>query len=351
MESELYMKAILCDGRESIVIGDIEESKPKKHEIIVEPLYGSICGSDIAIAQFHGKSYPGVQPSKENPVILGHEWSGMSGDQLVSSGCNMPCLAQTIYPPCPNCSMGRDDQCFNRGRIGFEFPGAFKEKMPFPAVQVYKVPDGLSAKDASQTEPASVSISAVSMLGEVDGEKDVLIYGAGAIGLYALQYAKVMGANSIFAIDIADFRLDLAKKLGADRVINPKKEDPVQVILDETDGRGVGVALECTGYPPAFNQALKATVRMGTVVIVSIYGGELKIEQPFKDMTDRGLIIKNARLSPGNAVRKAISCLADKSIKSVITHEFKMEEAKKAFEVAANPAENNSIKVVIRIGQ
>ncbi len=68
-------------------------------------------------------------------------------------------------------------------------------------------------------------------------------------------------------------------------------------------------------------------------------------------MTDKGLIIKNARLSPGNAVRKAISCLADKSIKPVITHEFKMEEARKAFEVAANPADHQSIKVVIKLGK
>ncbi len=341
----------MCVGPESIIVKDIDEPKPKMHEIVVEPMYGSICGSDLAIAQFHGKSYPGVQPSKENPVLLGHEWSGMAGDQLVSSGCVMACHAQAIYPPCPSCSMGRDDQCFYRNRIGFEFLGAFREKMPFPAVLAYKVPDELDAKGASQTEPVSVSISAVSMLGEVDGEKNVLVYGVGAIGLYALQYTKVMGANNIFAVDIADFRLDLAKKLGANKVINANKEDPVQVVMEETDGRGVEIALECTGYSPAFNQALKATARMGTVVIVSIYGGELKIEQPFKDMTDKGLIIKNARLSPGNAVRKAISCLADKSIKPVITHEFKMEEARKAFEVAANPTEHRSIKVVIKIGQ
>ena len=345
------MKAILCDGPESIIVKDIEESKPKRHEIIVEPMYGSICGSDIAIAQFHGKNYPGIKPSKENPVIMGHEWSGMVGDQLVSSGCNMACYAQAIYPPCSSCIIGRDDQCSYRKRIGFEFPGAFREKMPFPEVSTYKIPDGLNAKDASQTEPVSVSISAVSMLGEVDGEKSVLVYGAGAIGLYALQYAKVMGATNIFAADIADFRLDLAKRLGANRIINANKEDPVQVIMEETDGKGVEVALECTGYPPAFNQALKATARMGTVVIVSIYGGELKIEQPFKDMTDRGLTIKNARLSPRNAVRKAISCLSDKSVKSVVTHEFKMEEAKKAFETAVNPGKYHSIKVVIKISQ
>ncbi len=343
------MRAILCDGPESIIVKDIQEISPKLNEILIEPVYGSICGSDIAIAQFHGKRYPGIDPTEESPVILGHEWSGLNNGKLVSSGCTLGCYSMEINPPCPSCSIGRDDQCNNRKRIGFELPGAFREKMPFPRVLAYEVPDGLSAKDASQTEPLSVSINAVSMLGKVDGEKDVLVYGSGAIGLYALQYAKVMGARKVFAVDIADFRLDFAKKLGADRVINPNNEDVVNAIMEETEGKGVEVALECTGYPPAFNQTLKATTKMGTVVILSIYGSELKIEEPFKDMTNKGLIIKNARLSPENSVRKAISCLSNRTVKSVITHEFDIDEAKEAFEVASNPDEYEAIKVVIKI--
>ncbi|MCW3976272.1 MAG: zinc-binding dehydrogenase [Candidatus Bathyarchaeota archaeon] len=343
------MRAILCDGPESIVVKDIEEPKININESFVEPLYGSICGSDVAIAQFHGKRYPGIEPTKTNPVILGHEWSGLANDKLVSSGCTLGCYSLGVYPPCPSCSIGRDDQCHNRQRIGFELPGAFREKMPFPAVLVYELPKNLSAKDASQTEPLSVSINAVSMLGEIDGEKDVLIYGSGAVGLYALQYAKVMGARSVFAVDIADFRLDFAKRLGAERIINPNKEDVVQAVMEATEGKGVEVALECTGYPPAFAQALKATTKMGTVVILSIYGSELKIEEPFKDMTNKGLTIKNARLGPCNSVRKAISCLSEKSVKPVITHEFDIGEASKAFEVAANPSEHKAIKVVIKI--
>jgi threonine dehydrogenase-like Zn-dependent dehydrogenase len=343
------MKAIVCDGPESILIDEVDERKPKIHEKIVEPIYGSICGSDIAIAQFHGKKYPGVNPTKENPIILGHEWSGMFNGKLVSSGANIACHGLARFPACKNCTIGRDDQCYDRNRIGFEMPGAFVERMPFPESSIYYAPNGLSAKDACQTEPVSVSVGAVSLLGEVNGEKNVLVYGVGAIGLYALQYSKVMGANNVFAVDISDFRLDLAKKLGADRIINAKNENPVDVILDETNNNGVEVALECTGCPPAFNQTLKSTARLGTVVIVSIYGKELTIDAPFKDMTDKGLTIKNARLSPGNSVRTAISCLADKSIKSVITHEFEMKKAADAFKVAANPEEHKAIKVVIKL--
>jgi threonine dehydrogenase-like Zn-dependent dehydrogenase len=343
------MKAILCNGPESIVIEEIPDPKPAPHEVLVEPLYGSICGSDIAICGFHGKKYPGIEPSPENPVVLGHEWSGLRQGRLVSAGCTLGCHGQAYCPPCPSCAVGREDQCYNRKRIGFEVQGAFSQRIAFPASLVFEAPQGLDARTASQTEPLSVAVNAVEYLGQVDGGKSVLVWGAGAIGLYAMQYAKVLGSQQIFVTDIADYRLRLAEQLGASRVFNVNNVDAVKMILEETDGLGVDVALECTGHPPAFNQVLKASKRMGTVVIVSIYGKELVIEQPFRDMIDKGLTIKNARLGPANAVRLAIKSLANRSVKPLVTHEFRMEEAEEAFRVAANPEKYESVKVAIKI--
>jgi len=343
------MKAILCNGPESIVVGDLPEPKPAPHEVLVEPLYGSICGSDIAICQFHGKKYPGIEPSPENPVVLGHEWSGQLQRKLVSAGCTLGCHGQAIYPPCPSCAVGREDQCYNRKRIGFETRGAFSQRIAFPASLVFQAPQGLDPRTASQTEPLSVAVNAVGYLGQVDGEKSVLVWGAGAIGLYALQYAKVLGSPQIFVTDIADYRLRMAEQLGATRVFNVNKEDAVKMILEETNGLGVDAAFECTGYPPAFNQVLRASKRMATVVIVSIYGKELVIEQPFKDMIDRGLTIRNARLGPANAVRLAIKTLASGTVKPVVTHEFPIDKAEEAFRAAANPEKFESVKVAIKI--
>jgi len=346
---DVWMKAILCTGPESIVVGEVPEPRLATHEVMIEPLYGSICGSDVAICQFHGKKYPGIEPSSEKPVVLGHEWSGLMEGRLVSAGCTLGCHGQVIYPPCPSCAVGREDQCYNRKRIGFEAQGAFSQKIAFPASLVFEAPEGLDPKAASQTEPLSVAVNAVSYLGKVDGEKSVLVWGAGAIGLYAIQYAKVLGSPQIFAVDIADYRLRMAEKLGATKTFNVNKEDAVKQILEQTDGFGVDVALECTGYPPAFNQVIKASRRMGTVVIVSIYGKELVIEQPFRDMIDKGLTVKNARLGPANAVRLAIKNLAKGSVKPVITHEFPMDKAEEAFRVAANPEKHESVKVAVKI--
>ena len=343
------MKALLCNGPESIIIGEIPEPKLAPHEVMIAPLYGSICGSDLAICQFHGKKYPGIEPSPENPVVLGHEWSGLLHERLVSAGCTLGCYGQAIYPPCPSCAIGREDQCYNRKRIGFETRGAFSERLAFPASSIFEAPEGLEAKEASQTEPLSVAVNAVGYLGKVDGEKSVLVWGAGAIGLYAVQYAKVLGSPQIYAVDIADYRLKMAERLGATKTLNPNNENAVRTILEETEGFGVDVALECTGYPPAFNQVIKASKRMATVVIVSIYGKELVIDQPFRDMIDKGLTIKNARLGPANAVRLAMRSLAKGSAKSVITHEFPIEKAEQAFKVAANPEKYEAVKVAIRI--
>jgi threonine dehydrogenase-like Zn-dependent dehydrogenase len=343
------LKALLCNGPESIIIGEIPEPKLAPHEVMIAPLYGSICGSDLAICQFHGKKYPGIEPSPEKPVVLGHEWSGRLQERLVSAGCTLGCYGQALHPPCPSCAIGREDQCYNRKRIGFEIQGAFSERLAFPASSIFEAPKGLEAKEASQTEPLSVAVNAVGYLGRVDGEKSVLVWGVGAIGLYAVQYAKVLGSPQIYAVDIADYRLKMAERLGATKTLNPNTEDAVRTILEETEGFGVDVGLECTGYPPAFNQVLKASKRMATVVIVSIYGKELVIDHPFGDMIDKGLIIKNARLGPANAVRLAMSSLARGSVKSVITHEFPIEKAEEAFKVAANPEKYESVKVAVRI--
>ncbi len=343
------MKAILCNGPESIVVEEIPEPRPAPYEVVVEPLYGSICGSDIAICGFHGKKYPGIEPSPENPVVLGHEWSGLRQGRLVSAGCTLGCHGQALYPPCPSGAVGREDQCYNRKRIGFEVHGAFSQRVAFPASLIYEAPQGLDPRTASQTEPLSVAVNAVEYLGQVDGGKSFMVWGAGAIGLYAMQYAKVLGSSQVFVTDIADYRLKLAEHLGATRVFNVNRVDAVKMILEETDGFGVDVALECTGYPPAFNQVLRVSKRMGTVVIVSIYGSELLVEQPFRDMIDRGLTIKNARLGPANAVRLAIKSLAKGSVKPVITHEFRMEEAEEAFRVAADPERHESVKVAIKM--
>jgi len=346
----MRLKAILCKGPESIVVGEIGEPKAAAHEVIVEPLYGSICGSDIAICGFHGKKYPGIDPSPDNPVVLGHEWSGVYDGRLVSAGCTLGCHGQAIYPPCPSCTIGREDQCYNRKRIGFEVQGAFSERMAFPISLLFNVPEGLDAKAASQTEPLSVAVNAVKYLGKVDGGKTVLVWGAGPIGFYVMQYAKVMGSNRIFVVDIAEYRLRMAERLGASRTFNPRKEDPVSLIKEETEGAGVDVAFECTGYAPAFNRVIEASRRMGTVVIVSIYGESLIIEHPFREMTDKGLTIKNARLGPADSVRLALKSLAEGSVKPVITHEFDMDEAERAFTVAANPDRYESVKVVIKLG-
>jgi threonine dehydrogenase-like Zn-dependent dehydrogenase len=343
------MKAILCNGPESIIIGEVPDPRPDQHEVMIAPSYGSICGSDIAICQFHGKKYPGIEPTREKPVVLGHEWSGQLHGRTVSAGCTLGCHGQSIFPPCASCVIGREDQCYHRKRIGFETQGAFSQKIAFPSNLVFEAPAGLNAKVASQTEPLSVAINAVGHLGEVNGEKSVLVWGAGAIGLYAIQYAKVLGSRQIFAVDIADYRLKMAEQLGATRVFNANREDVLKAIIDETDGFGFDAAFECTGYPPAFNSVIRASKRMATVVVVSIYGKELVIEQPFKDMIDKGLIVKNARLGPANAVRLAIRSLAEGSVKPVITHEFPMEEAEEAFKVAANPEKYESVKVAIKI--
>ncbi|MCX6660301.1 MAG: hypothetical protein NTX81_07985 [Candidatus Bathyarchaeota archaeon] len=94
------MKAIWGHYRESIIIGEVPDPKPVQNEVMIAPSYGSICGSDITICQFHGKKYPGIEPTRERPVVLGHEWSRQLHGRTVSAGCTLGCHGQGSCPPC-----------------------------------------------------------------------------------------------------------------------------------------------------------------------------------------------------------------------------------------------------------
>jgi L-iditol 2-dehydrogenase len=209
-----------------------------------------ICGSDV-----HG--FTGKTGRRIPPLIMGHEAAGAVED----TGKNVNgfkkgdrvCFDSTVYcNKCQPCRNGLFNRCDKRQVLGVSTPefkrhGAFAEYVAVPSWIVFKIPDNMSFIQAAFLEPASIGTHAGNRP-PISSEDTVVVIGGGTIGLFVMQAAKLRGAAKVMVIDINEFRLGLASKLGADKVINPLNSDLRETILKETQDK--------------FSRKRKATGRM-----------------------------------------------------------------------------------------
>lgn len=209
-------------------------------EVLVETYQASICGTDKMY--FQGE----LPPTKKYPIYLGHEGGGVVRE------------------------IGRRVHEFKEGdRVAsFSHCNTFSDFFKAKTIGLQKIPEDLDFRVGCLAEPLTCSIFSAYHSGVTLGDS-VAIFGVGFAGQVILQYVKKIGATTIFAIDIADSKLSTAKKLGADFVVNPLKEDAVKKILDITENRGVDVAVEATGKEKAMNQATESLKHNGILVLYS----------------------------------------------------------------------------------
>jgi L-iditol 2-dehydrogenase len=211
---------------------------------------------------------------------------------------------------------------------------------------VIKLPDDISFEEAAMIEPLACCIRAINKA-NITNIDDVAVTGVGPAGMMHILLAKAYGANRVFALDINQFRLDFAKRMGAKLAIDSNKENAVKTIRDATDGRGVDVAIVATSSTKAFLQALELTRRGGRVVLFGV---------PPKGSTaqlDVNRIFSNEiRLIPSLAAseietRQALELISSKriDIKSIITHRFSLERAAEAIKCAHEA--RDAMKVVV----
>jgi len=184
---------------------------------------------------------------------MGHEFSGTIVETESETACS-PALKVgmrvTVDPmvydgTCLQCRMGRQHLCEHRNPIGAGRPGAFARYVAVPAHMVFVLPESLDLRTCALAEPRACAIRAASLMGDVRGA-DVLIVGAGAIGLLAVQALSAQGVGRVFVSDTNTGRLANATALGA-TTLNPLATDVVTLVLDATDGRGVAVSLDVVG--------------------------------------------------------------------------------------------------------
>lgn len=344
------MKAAVLEGKRDIRYKDVPRPEPGPGEVLARVEVVGICGTDMEL-------YRGTMPFFEMglakyPMIMGHEWSGVveqvgegvgrlvPGDRVtgdVSIGCGR----------CVNCKLGLYSVCENRQEVGISGgkDGAFAEFIKMPEPFLYKVPENVSFDAAALTEPTATVVRSFQKtpirLGDI-----VLVIGDGPIGLLGMQAARCGGAGFLIGAGQQQWKLDIARKLGADRVVNVCEEDLGPVVMDLTGGSGVDYLVEASGNPQAVAEASSLVKSGGTLNVIGIYETTI----PDYDMADvvlRDISLIGTVASP-NAYEGTIRLLASGRIKTgpCVSHHFALAEVDRAFEVQENsPAER--LKVLL----
>ena len=244
----------------------------EEHEILIQIKVASICGTDLHIYTWDAWA---ANRLKNLPQTMGHELAGIvvkvgSRVKRVKIGDHVSCETHIVCGECEFCRTGQGHICVNTQILGVDRDGAFAEYIAVPAENAWINDKSVPFEYTSLQEPLGNAVHTV-LSGPVVG-KSVAIVGVGPIGMLAVDVAKAAGARAVYAIDINEYRLNLAHSIGADACINSLKEDVVQRVLDLTEGLGVDVVCEMSGNGKALNQALEFVKCGGRVSILGEIG-------------------------------------------------------------------------------
>lgn len=334
-------------GAELVTV-DIPQIAPG--EVLVKVSVASICGTDVHIYTWDPWSQSRIKP----PLVFGHEFAG----EVVEVGANVTSVKVGDYVSaeghfvcgtCLQCRTGQMHVCQHCRIIGVDTDGCFAEYVRVPEYNIWHNEPGTPPVLASVQDPMGNAVHTVFAGGDVLA-KSVAIVGCGPIGIFAVAVAKAGAASQVIAIEPNEYRANLAKQLGADRVINPMKEDPVAVIMELTNGTGVDVMLEMSGNPRAIDQGFKALRYGGRAALLGVPSKPIEF-----DLTNN-IVFKGAEVY-GVTGRKMWDTWYKMSglfksgklnIEPVVTHQLPMSQFKEGFDLMIS---GNCGKVVLFPGK
>ena len=288
------MKALVLEEYNKLVYKNVPKPSFGANEVLIKVKACGICGSDV-----HGMD--GSTGRRIPPIIMGHEASGIIeevGSEVKNWKKNdRVTFDSTIYPLNDWYTLkGKYNLSDNRKVLGvsakdFRQNGAFAEYVVVPDHILYKIPGNVSFEHAAMVEPVAVACHAIS-LSPINLQDNVLVVGAGMIGLFIIQVLKNSNAGKIIAVDIDENKLNLAKQFGADITLNSRTTNMEETILELTHGRGVDVAFEAVGISETVFIAINNTRKGGTVTLV----GNLspKIDFPLQAVVTREIRVQGS---------------------------------------------------------
>jgi (R,R)-butanediol dehydrogenase/meso-butanediol dehydrogenase/diacetyl reductase len=293
------MHALRFHNARDLRIDDVDEpGEPGPHDVVVRVAACGICGTDL----HEYVAGPIVTPvdshpltGARNPQILGHEFAGDvvaagSSVQSVHEGDRVAIMPLAYCGTCTYCRRGLQHLCATMGCVGLSHPwGGMARLATVAEYQVVRLPDGVSFHQAALIEPTAVAAYGVERGGVAPGDR-VLVTGAGPIGALAALCAHSAGASTVYVSEPNAARRARAEALGVATVLDPLSSDVPQILLDETEGVGVDVAIECSGHPSGFAAAISSLRKRGTLAQTGLFVGEATVEPMVWSLNDLTIV-------------------------------------------------------------
>jgi len=329
------MKAVVKydKGPGNVDYRDMPEPICEDHKVIMEIAHCGICGTDLHVYHDTFKNYP--------PVILGHEFSGKIvelGKKVkdVQLGDTFSVLGATAVIDPSDAYVEQGEIMFSKNRrgMGHGVHGAFTKYATMRPDQLFKVPESVSLEHAALVEPLAVAVHVVEEIADFKLGDTVLLSGPGPIGLLCMKMLAVHGVKVIVAGMGEDARrLDMALKYGAYRTVKVDCEDLQEIIKEETNGKGVALAIECAGAEASVQNCMQALMPLGCYVQVGHFGKDLLL--PWDLVAFRQLRLFGSVGYTKKTWRRTMTILGQQlvNMNDVITHRFDLADWKKGFDL------------------
>lgn len=326
------MKALAkSEAREGIWMVEVPTPRVGPNDLLIKIQRSSICGTDVHIYKWD----TWAQNTIPVPMVVGHEYVGVvagMGSEVrgFELGERVSGEGHITCGHCRNCRAGRRHLCRNTKGVGVNREGSFAEYLVIPAFNAFKLPADIPDEIASIFDPFGNAVHTAlqfDMVGE-----DVLITGAGPIGCMAAAIARHVGARNVVVTDINEYRLDLARQMGATRTVNVAQEDLWAAAQELGMTEGFDVGLEMSGSGPAFAQMVKVMNNGGKISLLGIPSGDVKIDWNdviFKMLTIKGIY---GREMFETWYKMAALIQSGLDLTPVITHRFGIDDYQKGFD-------------------
>ncbi|HBY96280.1 MAG: zinc-binding dehydrogenase [Ardenticatenaceae bacterium] len=288
---QAIVKYEMGDGH--LELREVPEPEAGSGQVKIQVQAAGICGSDLHI--WHGDIGIPIKP----PVVLGHEFAGVIsqvGPGVMDLHVGQRVTAEnshTVCGRCEYCMTGDYNLCTERRATGYAFDGAFAPYCVVPAERVHLLPDTVDFFTGALSDPMACAYRAVCEKGEVGPADTVLITGAGPMGLFSTQFAKLSGAKVILAGTPADReRMEIGRKLGADCTVDVTEPEGVAQITSVASPKGIDIVLECSGAPDGTRLGLQLVKRRGRFILVGIHGHAFPLDWDqilYKELTVKGM--------------------------------------------------------------
>jgi len=327
------MKSLVKSKSEvGIWLESVEKPTIGHNDVLIKVKKTAICGTDIHI--FNWDDW--AQKTIPVPMTVGHEFSGEIveiGSEVVGLkiGDRVSAEGHVTCGHCRKCRAGERHLCRNTIGIGVNRPGAFGEFISVPASNVCPLPPTISDDLGAILDPLG-NAAHTALCYDLVGE-DVLITGAGPIGIMAVAIAKHVGARNVVITDVNDYRLGIAKQMGATRAINVSRKSTKDVMSELNMTEGFDVGLEMSGNPSAFSDMLNTMNHGGKIALLGILPDETPID--WNKVIFKGLEIKGiyGRRMFETWYKMIAMLESGLDLSPVMTHQYKIDDYEKAFEI------------------